>query len=165
MTKYWKKFTAEKKMGGIKNYNLPYLHKVRPSYRRSLQLSKENIHFKTWNFLILSTFVCHSCPPGSGYTDWIRIQYGSGSETLIGINFILGQQSSREKFVLQSFLTISLEILKKERGNAVWWWIVTDRNRVACTSMESNNLFCKFILIWGVWKIWLWGKGEENLPS
>ncbi len=28
------------------------LHKERPSYRRSLQLSKEAIHLKTWNFLI-----------------------------------------------------------------------------------------------------------------
>ncbi len=33
------------------------LHKGCPSYRRSLQPSKENIqHFKTWNFLIFSIF-------------------------------------------------------------------------------------------------------------
>ncbi len=68
------------------------LHKVCPGYRRSLQLTKEAIqHFKTW---IFSTFVGHFCPPGSGsgsvfklririqWSDWIRIQYGSGSETL-----------------------------------------------------------------------------------
>ncbi len=71
------------------------LHKVCPGYRRSLQLTKEAIqHFKTW---IFSTFVGHFCPPGSGsgsvfklririqWSDWIRIQYGSGSrsETLV----------------------------------------------------------------------------------
>ncbi len=68
------------------------LHKERPSYRRSLQLSKENIqHLKTWNFFnFFSSFVGHFCPPGSGsgflirihWPDWIRIQLGSGSATL-----------------------------------------------------------------------------------
>ncbi len=74
------------------------LHKERPSYRRSPQLSKENIHhLKTWNFLIFFYF-CHSCmgnfcSPGSGsgfrmpdpdpLTDWIRIQFRSGSATLL----------------------------------------------------------------------------------
>ncbi len=71
------------------------LHKGRPSYRRSLQPSKENIQqFKTWNFKIFSIYVGHFCPPGSGsefriqiwirihWPDWIRIQSGSGSETL-----------------------------------------------------------------------------------
>ncbi len=44
------------------------LHKGRPNYRRSLQLSKENIqHFKTWNFLIFFYF-CGSFLPA-----WIRI--------------------------------------------------------------------------------------------
>ncbi len=75
------------------------LHKACPGYRRSLQLTKEAIqHFNTW---IFSTFVGHFCPPGSGsgslfklriririqWSDWIRIQYGSGygsgSETLL----------------------------------------------------------------------------------
>ena len=75
----------------IKNCNLPIPRprKVCPGYRRSLQLTKEAIqHFKTW---IFSTFVGHFCPPGSGsgpvfklririqWSDWIRIQYGSGS--------------------------------------------------------------------------------------
>ncbi len=56
MTKNWKKVTAKKKLHFfyIKNYNLYLslgLHKERPSYRRSLQLSKEAIqHFKTWTF-------------------------------------------------------------------------------------------------------------------
>jgi hypothetical protein len=53
MTKNLKKFTAEKKLnffGGSKPtiYLSQGHHKGRPSYRRSLQLSKENIqHFKT----------------------------------------------------------------------------------------------------------------------
>jgi hypothetical protein len=55
MTKNLKKITAENKLNFflIKNYNLPIprppsMHKGRPSYKRSLQLSKENIqHFKT----------------------------------------------------------------------------------------------------------------------
>ncbi len=51
----------------------PGLHKGRPSYRRILQPSKDNIqHLKTLNFLIF--FLGHSCPPGSGYgsTDLIE---------------------------------------------------------------------------------------------
>jgi hypothetical protein len=50
MTKKIKKFTAEKKILGSKTtiYLSIGLHKGRPSYRRSLQSSKENIqHFKT----------------------------------------------------------------------------------------------------------------------
>ncbi len=43
-------------------------HKKRPSCRRSLQHSKENLqHFKTLNFWIFSVFVGHFCPPASGY--------------------------------------------------------------------------------------------------
>ncbi len=65
------------------------LNKERPSYRRSLQLSKEAIqHFKTWTFKKISTFVGHFCPPGSGSgfririhsPDWIRIQSGSNPD-------------------------------------------------------------------------------------
>ncbi len=45
------------------------LHKGHPSYKRSPQLSKENIqHFKTWNFLIFS-YLC-----GSLLHSWIRTQ-------------------------------------------------------------------------------------------
>ncbi len=50
------------------------LHKVCPSYRRSLQLSKEAIqHFKTWFFtnFFLPLWVIF-CPPGSGSTDPIE---------------------------------------------------------------------------------------------
>ena len=70
------------------------LHKVCPTYRRSLQFSKEAIqHFKTWtftNFFLLLWVIFALLDPdpdseyGSGSTgpDWIRIQSGSGSETL-----------------------------------------------------------------------------------
>ncbi len=61
------------------------LHKERPSYWRSLQLSKEAIqHFKTWNFLIFFYF-CGSFLPSwirIHWPYWIRIQSGSGSATL-----------------------------------------------------------------------------------
>ncbi len=73
------------------------LHKVCPSYRRSLQLSKEAIqHFKTWtytNFCLLLWVIFTLLDPdpdsGSGFQirihrpDWIRIQSGSGSTTLM----------------------------------------------------------------------------------
>ena len=102
MTKNWKKITAEKKVNFFWSKTAIYLslglHKVCPGYRRSLQLTKEAIqHFKTW---IFSTFVGHFCPPGSGsgsvfklriririqWSDWIRIQYGSGSRIRIRIH-------------------------------------------------------------------------------
>jgi hypothetical protein len=72
MTKNWKKFRA----GNFNFYffdqkiaiNLSLgLHKGCPSYRRSLQPSKENIqHFKTWKFCTFFFFGGHFCPPGSG---------------------------------------------------------------------------------------------------
>ncbi len=62
------------------------LHKVCPSYRRSLQLSKEAIqHFKkTWSFKHFFYF-CGSFLPSwirIHWPDWIRIHSGSGSATL-----------------------------------------------------------------------------------
>ncbi len=98
MTTNWKKFTAGKKLNffGWKTtiYLSLGLHKGRPSYKRSLQLSKENIlHFKTWNFLFFPTFVGHFCHPGAGSgfririririhrPDWIRIQKWSTKTT------------------------------------------------------------------------------------
>ncbi len=78
MTKNWKKITAEKKNqiffeSKTTIYLSLGLHKERPSYRRSLQLSKEAIqHLKTWTFKI--TFVGHFCPPGSGSEFRIRIR-------------------------------------------------------------------------------------------
>ncbi len=59
------------------------LHNGRPSYRRSLQPSKDNIqHFKTWYFSIFQIFGGHFCPFGSWsgfririhWPDWIRIR-------------------------------------------------------------------------------------------
>ncbi len=68
------------------------LHKGRPSYKRSLQLSKENIqHFEIWYLLIFLllwvVFALMDPDPdseyGSGSTDPIEsIQFGSGSATM-----------------------------------------------------------------------------------
>jgi hypothetical protein len=102
-----KKITAEKKINFFLDqkkiiYLSQGLHKGRPSYRRSLQPSKENIqHFKAWKFWTFFYFC------GSFLPSWIRIRirnlnadpdpdpatqinadpcgsgYGSGSETLV----------------------------------------------------------------------------------
>ncbi len=93
MTKNWKKITAEKKLNFFGSKTTIYLflglHKGRPWYRRSLQLSKENIQFlKTWKFWTFFLFLwvifalldqdpdpatqINADPCGSGY----------GSETL-----------------------------------------------------------------------------------
>ncbi len=98
MTKKWGEKNLQQKkflfvLSKIAIYLSLGLHKESPSYWRRLQLSKEAIqHFKTWNFLIFSTFMGHFCPPGSGsgfrilirihWPDWIWIQSGSGSATL-----------------------------------------------------------------------------------
>ncbi len=79
------KITAEKKIiffGSITTIYLG-LHKGRSSYRRSLQLSKENIqHLKTWNFVghfcLLDPDPDSEYRSGSTGTDLIE----SGSETL-----------------------------------------------------------------------------------
>jgi hypothetical protein len=109
MTKYWKKWQLKKK------------NKERQSYRKSLQLSKEAIqHFKTWIFLFFYTFVGHCCPPGSGFgfriririyrPDWIRIQLGSGSATMLHTVtlFLWSGQSvkSRQKLIFHWRMTI-----------------------------------------------------------
>ncbi len=95
MTKNWQNYSWKKNLIFFLSKTAIYLslglYKVCPRYRRRLQLTKEAIqHFKTW---IFSTFVGHFCPPGSGsgfriririhLPDWIRIQSGSGSETLL----------------------------------------------------------------------------------
>ncbi len=61
MTKNWKKFPTEKELNFFGSKTAIYLsqglHKGRPSYRRSLQPSKENIQrSKTWNFLVVFYF-------------------------------------------------------------------------------------------------------------
>jgi hypothetical protein len=95
MTKNWTKITAESFIFIflIKNCNLPSLglHKVCPSYRRSLQFSKKAIqHFKTWTFtnyclLLWVIFALLDPDPdseygsGSGSTD--PIEYGSNPDS------------------------------------------------------------------------------------
>ncbi len=73
------------------------LLKVRPSYRGSIQSSKENIqHFKKLNLLTFSGFVDHFCPPGSGSglrirkqgSHRIRIESGSAHYFFIGWIFL-----------------------------------------------------------------------------
>ncbi len=66
------------------------IHKGRPSYRRSLQasaLKREHSALQNMKFHKFFLFLGHFCPPGSGsgihWPDWIRIQSGSGSETLM----------------------------------------------------------------------------------
>ncbi len=75
--KLYKKITAEKNnfFGSKTSIYLSLgLHKERPIYRRSLQISKEAIqHLKYELFNYFSTFVGHFCPPGSGYGFRIRI--------------------------------------------------------------------------------------------
>ncbi len=76
-----KKITAEKIFFWSKTtiYLFPGLHKGRQSFRRSLQLSKENIqHLKTWNLFIFFSF-CGSFLPSwiwirIHWLDWIRIR-------------------------------------------------------------------------------------------
>ncbi len=78
----------------IKNCYLPFPRpsKGRPSYRRSLQPSKENIqHFKAWNFQNVSIFwvifaLLDTDPDSeSGFRIRIRIRtFGYGSVDLIG---------------------------------------------------------------------------------
>ncbi len=66
------------------------LQSTRPSSRRSLQSSKENIqHFKTWNFYIFSTFEGHFCPPGSGSGSADLTESGSEVQVLSVMNLML----------------------------------------------------------------------------
>ncbi len=48
-----------------------------PSYRRSLQLSKENIQHLHANYLLFYIFMGHFCPPGSGFRSSNSNQWGS----------------------------------------------------------------------------------------
>ncbi len=114
MTKNWKKkkLQLKKKLNFFLSKTAIYLsktaiylslglHKVCPSYRRSLQLTKEAIqHFKTWTLKKKnSTFVGHFCPPGSGsgfriririhWPDWIRIRIRNPAVSGIVLNWLL----------------------------------------------------------------------------
>ncbi len=95
MTKNWKKITAENFFkfffwSKTSIYLSLGLHKVYPSYRRSLQFSKEAIqHFKTWtftNYCLLFWVIFALLDPdpdpyseyGSGST--LPIEYGSNTD-------------------------------------------------------------------------------------
>ncbi len=143
MTKNWKKITAEKFFFLFFTKTAIYLslglHKVCPSYRRSLQLSKEAIqHFKTWTFthfclLLWVIFALLDPDPDSEYgfriririhrPDWIRIQSGSGSTTLIQIRLIFLMRTRILVFYADpdSFLHTSPDPLQSERP----WWAST----------------------------------------
>ncbi len=79
------------------------LHKVCPSYRRSLQLSKEAIqHFKTWTFTnFFCTFVGHFCPPPDPLTrlnpDPIRIRIRNPGYIAITTDTLLSQKPPRSQ--------------------------------------------------------------------
>ncbi len=79
MTKNWTKLQLKKKIlvGSKATIYLSLgLHKERPSYRRSLQLSTEAIqHFKTWTFTIFFYFC------GSFLPSWTRIRNPAVSDT------------------------------------------------------------------------------------
>jgi hypothetical protein len=69
---FWSKITIHFLLG---------IHKGRQCYRRSLQLSKENIqNFKTWNFLTFFYFFSQFCPPGSGSGSTDLIDSGSNPD-------------------------------------------------------------------------------------
>ncbi len=95
------------------------LYKGRPGYERSLKPLKENIqHFKTWNFLIFFYF-CGSCLPPwfririrIHWPDWIRIQSGSGSETLSKIDASLCWTCSFTDLVNDS---LSCQLVRRAR--------------------------------------------------
>jgi hypothetical protein len=98
MTKNWKKITVEKYfifffLQKTAIYQSLGLHKVCPSYRRSLQLSKEAIqHFKTWTFtnfclLLWVIFALRfRIRIRIHRPDWIRIQSGSTDPIESGSN-------------------------------------------------------------------------------
>jgi hypothetical protein len=110
----------------IKNYNLPIpgppLHKGRPSYNRSLQLSKENIqNFKTWHlnfFLLLWVILALPDPEseyGSGSTD--PIESGSNSDPdpqpcIFWTCLRIGNQNIKNKIKIIKFFCISVWYLK-----------------------------------------------------
>ncbi len=104
--KIWKNLQPKKMNFFLSNTTLYLsqgLHKGRPSYKKSLQLSKENSTSKHELSELFSTFVGHFCPPESGFRkqiririqwpDWIRIQFGSGPQPWV-------QQSIRLKIYL-----------------------------------------------------------------
>jgi hypothetical protein len=86
MTKTKKKLTAGKNLNLLIYCRVVFLglHKRRPSYRKSLQPSKENIqHFKTGNLSLFSSFVGRICPPRSGSSRPKSMQSGSDHSVVL----------------------------------------------------------------------------------
>jgi hypothetical protein len=77
-----KNLQLNKKNFWIKNFNLPIqgLHKGRPDYRRSLQISKRTSITSKHEISFFSTFVGHFCPPGSGSGSTDLIVSGSNTD-------------------------------------------------------------------------------------
>jgi hypothetical protein len=83
------------------------LSQGRPSYRRNLQPSKENIQYvKTWIFLIISIFVGDFCPPGSG------------SELQIG-NTASRHRQCRAYGMIYSVPCSTLEVIQGKKENLI----------------------------------------------
>ncbi len=102
------------------------LHKGRPSYKRSLHLSKENIqHFITWNFLIFFYF------SGLFLSSWIRIRIpNTDPDPLTRLN----PDPIRVRFRIRI-----CNPAKTVYGYAFilvgWIWI---RNRIGCTDPDPD---------------------------
>ncbi len=85
------------------------LHKGRPSYKRSFQLTikKKIQHFKIWNFFTFSTFADHFCHPGSGSSRPKSIQIRIHNTALFYVFVALCLDHVRQNVNLQSVLSIS----------------------------------------------------------
>ncbi len=97
----------------IKNCNLPVPRP--PSYRRSLQPSKENIqHLKTWNF---SYFIFYLCSQRSGFG------YGYGSSGLIesGFNPDLDPKHCVVQFILFSDRVLIITLLVLSNSDFIFF--------------------------------------------
>ena len=74
---------------------------------------------------------------------------------LSGLSIVLTKLNSFIWKPQQQYRHTDPEILKTESGSEVWWWVVTDIKRVACTSTESttllfvNSFYYKTFLIMG----------------
>ncbi len=121
MTKNWKKTTAVKKLNFFDKtaiYISLGLHKVHPQKKPSA-LKRGHPTLQNMNYFFF-TFVGHFCPPGFGsgfriririhWPDWIRIQSGSGSATLIVWNKA-NISGVRARFFEKTIFIINFEIL------------------------------------------------------
>jgi hypothetical protein len=109
----WKKFLNKFFLSKIAIYLSLGLHKGRPSYRRSLQPSKENQHLKTWNFFTFLYFCRSLCPPGSGsetnFFGSVFFWYGSGHSILGWIPTRIPSQSGSRVLMTKNWKKITAE--------------------------------------------------------